>query len=131
VPIKPIVRYMLPCDDWGTAPDDPLCVNIFGLLSNVHPVELPPYPLHRDLCVVLVLTEGRGVGEGQIICVFEETDEKIFGTPKHQIVFGPDPLAVMGVPFRIHRCPFPRPGMYLLQFWYNDEKHDERPLRLR
>jgi uncharacterized protein DUF6941 len=129
--LKPIVRYMILCEDWDADPEDPLCVNILGLLSNVRSLEMPPYPLYRDLCVFLVLTEGRGVGEGQIICVFEETDQKVFATPKHKIAFGSDPLDVVGVPFQIRHCPFPEPGIYLVQFWYNDEKLDERPLRLR
>jgi hypothetical protein len=73
--LKTIVRYMIPCDDWGTDPNDLHCVRIFGLLSNIHSHEMPPYPLYRDLCVFLALTEGRGVGYGQIVCVLEEIDE--------------------------------------------------------
>ncbi len=34
-----MVRYMIPCDDWGTALDDPLCIKIFGLLSNAYSTE--------------------------------------------------------------------------------------------
>jgi hypothetical protein len=122
---------MILCEDWDSDPDAPLCVNILGLLSNIRSLELPPYPFDRDLCVFLVLTEGRGVGEAQIICVFEETDQKVFATPKHKIAFGADPLDVVGVPFQIRHCPFREPGIYLVQFWYYDEKLDERPLRLR
>ena len=75
--VKPIVRYMILCEDWDSDPDDPLCVNILGLLSSVRSLEVPPYPSYRDLCVFLVPTEGRGIGEGQILCVFEETDQKV------------------------------------------------------
>jgi hypothetical protein len=81
--------------------------------------------------VFLALTEGRGTGTAQIICVFEETGQRIFGSPQYQVQFGPDPLEVIGVPFRIRDCRFPYPGMYSIQFWYNDEKVEERPLRLR
>ena len=119
--VKPIVRYMILCDDWETDPVNALSINIFGLLTNIHPLELPPYPLYRDLCVFLILTGGRGVGDGQIVCVLEQTDQKIFETPKRQISFGPDPLEIVGVSFRIRRCPFPGPGIYLVQFLYNDE----------
>jgi hypothetical protein len=130
--LKPVVRYMILCDDWGTDPNNPRRVNIFGLLSNIDAIDEPPYPpLYREMCVFLALTEGRGTGDGQVICVLEETTQKIFATPKHAIPFGSDPLEVVGVPFRIRDCFFPRAGLYLIQFWYNDEKVDERPLRLR
>jgi hypothetical protein len=81
--------------------------------------------------VFLALTEGRGTGTAQIICVFEDTGQKIFETPQRQVAFGADPLEVVGLPFRIRDCRFPYPGMYSIQFWYNDEKMEERPLLLR
>lgn len=129
---NPIVRYMILCNDWGTDANNPNCVNIFGMLSNIRAIDQPPYPLvYRELCVVLGLTDGREAGNGQIVCVFEETGQRIFETPKHKITFGADPLEVVGVPFRIRDCRFPTSGLYLVQFWYNEEKLDERPLRLR
>src|SRR5438477_3091197 len=124
MPTAPILRYMILCDDWETDPIKARSINILGLLTNIHPLELPPYPFYRDLCVLLFLTEGRGVGDGQIVCVFEETAQKIFETPKRQISFAADPLEVVGVSFRIRHCPFPEPGIYLLQFWYNGEELD-------
>jgi hypothetical protein len=77
------------------------------------------------------MTEGRGQGEGQIVCVLEETGQKMFETAKRPIPFGPDPLEVVGVPFRVRDCRFPRPGLYSIQFWYDGAKLEERPLRLR
>lgn len=116
----------------GADPTNPRRVNISGLLSNIRSLDQPPYPLlYREMCVFLALTEGRGSGTGQIVCVLEETGQKIFETPKRQISFGSDPLEVVGVPFRIRDCRFPQARLYLVQFWYNDEKVDERPLRLR
>ena len=130
--VHPVVRYMILCEDWGTDPDHPRRVSIHGLLSNIRSVEQPPYPLlYRELCVFLALTEGRGAGTAQIVCVFEETGQKIFETPLHQVDPGTDPLEVVGLPFRIRDCRFPHPGMYSVQFWYNGEKVEERPLRLR
>jgi hypothetical protein len=129
--VNPVVRYMILCDDWGTDLNNPRRVNIYGLLTNIRAIDQPPFPLlYRELCVFLVLTEGRGTGDGQIRCVFEETGQKVFETPKRQIAFGADPLEVVGVPFRIGDCRFPRAGQYFIQFWYNDDKIEERPLRL-
>ncbi len=132
MPVKPVVRYMILCEDWGVSPANARQINIFGLLNNINSVDEPPYPLlFPELCVFLALTETRGVSDVQIICVFEETGQKIFGTPKRPCSFGNDPLEIVGLPFRIRDCRFPRAGMYSVQFWYNREKIEERPLLLR
>lgn len=130
--VHPSVRYMILCEDWSTDPSRPHRVSIHGLLSNIRSLEQPPYPLvYQELCVFLALTECRGTGTAQSICVFEETSQKIFETPPHQVDLGTDPLEVVGLPFRIRDCHFPHPGVYSIQFWYNGEKVEERPLHLR
>jgi hypothetical protein len=132
MPIKPVVRYMLLCDDWQLGPANNRRVTIIGLISNIHAIENPPYPLfYREMCVFLALTEGRGQGEGKIVCAFEETGQNIFETRGRPISFGPDPLEVVGVPFRIRDCSFPQAGLYSVQFWYEGEMVEERPLRMR
>jgi hypothetical protein len=130
--VAPVVRYMLLCDDWKMDPRGSQRVTIVGLISSIRSLEQPPYPLrYRELCIFLALTEGRGQGEGQIVCVFEETGQKIFQTAKRPIPFGPDPLEILGVPFRVRDCRFPAPGLYSVQFWYDDVLIEERPLRMR
>src|SRR5580692_11813399 len=100
--IKPVVRYMLRCDDWLLDPGNNRRVTIVGLISNIQAIEDPPYPLfYREICVFLALTEGRGQGDGKIVCVFEETGQKVFETRTRRISFGLDPLEIVGVPFRI------------------------------
>jgi hypothetical protein len=132
VAVKPVVRYMILCEDWQADPNKPRRVNIFGLLSNIRSIDEPPYPLlYRELCVFLALTEARGSGDVEIVCVLEETGQRVWRTPKRRIRFGKDPLEVLGVPFRIRACHFPRPGLYSIQLWYNGEVVEERPLRLR
>src|SRR5262245_34833627 len=123
MPLLPLVRYMIPCNDWGLDPANPHRINIYGLLSNIDSLDQPAYPLVvPELCVFVALTEGRGSGEGRIACVLDESAQTVFETGQRPIPFGPDPLAIVGVPFRIRDCPFPRPGVYLVQFWYNDTK---------
>jgi hypothetical protein len=130
--IVPVVRYMLVCDDWRFDALNSRRITVIGLLSNIHSVDDPPYPLlYRELCVLLILTGGRGEGDGHIVCVVEETGQKVFETRKRRVKFGPDPLDVTGVPFRIRDCPFPFAGLYSIQFWYDGSMVDERPLRLR
>ncbi len=130
--INPIVRYMLLCDDWRLNGPNNRRITIVGLIWNIHSVEDPPYPLfYREFCVFLALAEARGQGEGHIVCVFEDTGEKVFETRKRPITFPSDPLEVVGVPFRIRDCSCPRPGRYSVQFWYDDVMVEERPLRMR
>lgn len=130
--VKPVVRYMLLCDDWRLDPANNRRITIVGLVTNIHAIDDPPYPLlYEELCVLLVLTEGRGQGQAKIACVHEETGERAFETRTRPIQFGPDPLEVIGVPFRIRDCLFPRSGLYSIQFWYDDELIEERPLRMR
>jgi hypothetical protein len=130
--VMPVVRYMLLCDDWQLDPQNHRRVTIIGLISNIHALEDPPYPLLcREICVFLALTEGRGQGEGKIVCVVEGSGQKIFETRARQIAFGPDPLEVVGVPFRIRDCSFPHAGLYSVQFWYDGELVGERTIRMR
>jgi hypothetical protein len=130
--IKPVVRYMLLCDDWRVDPTNNRRITIVGLISNIHAVDDPPYPLlYEEMCVFLALTEGRGLGNASIVCVYVETGQKVFETRSRPIEFGSDPLEVVAVPFRIRDCRFPQPGRYLVQFWYDGEMVEERPLRMR
>ncbi len=130
--VAPIVRYMLLCDDWRVDEDNDHRITIVGLLTSIYALDDPPYPLrYREFCVFLTLASGRGVGEGHIVCISEDTDEPVFATRRRTITFGPDPLEVIGVPFRIRDCTFPRAGRYSVQFWYNGVMLEERPLQLR
>jgi len=40
--IKPVVRYMLLCDDWRLDADNNRRIIILGLISNIHAIEEPP-----------------------------------------------------------------------------------------
>jgi len=130
--LTPIVRYMLLCEDCLTDPKNPRRISIAGLLSHFNAVDDPPYPAFcEELCVFLALTEGRGQGRGKIVCTYEESGQKIWESREHFIEFGPDPLEVTAVLFRICRFWFPHPGRYLIEFWYDGVKVEERPLLLR
>ncbi len=130
--IPPVVRYMLVCDDWRLDGPTNRRVSIFGLIWNINAAGEQSYPLRcREMCVFLALTAGRGQGVARITCVFEETGEAVFQTGERAIPFPPDPLEVVGVPFRIRDLSFPKPGRYSVQFWYDGVQVEERPLQLR
>ena len=130
--VLPTVRYMILCEDWAVDIINPRRINIFGLLSNIHSVDFPAYPLlYKEMCVFLALAEVRGTATARIVCLFEETGQCVFETSERSIAFRNDPLEVVAVPFRIRDCIFPQKGIYLLQFWYNNYLVEEKPLRLR
>lgn len=127
----PIVRYMLLCEEWEEGSDKDRRVTIVGRLRDVHVLEECAFPRHREMCVLLVLTECRSTGKGRIVCIFEETGETVFETRPKTIEVGSDPLDVVSVAFQIRDCWFPDPGLYGFQFWYDDTMVEERFLRLR
>lgn len=133
--MTPVIRYMLLCDDVRIDPDKPNCAQIDCLLSNLVSLETPPFPLLREMiCVYLVLTEcyGKGAGQIRVAYVDGEQEEAVFGSSERVLDFaGHDPLEVLGVVFRLQACPFPRAGLYSVQFWYNGQKVEERPIQLR
>jgi hypothetical protein len=107
-------------------------VDIYGLITDIFPGSDTAYPFGvTSLCVMLVLVEVRGAGRGQVRCVFERTGEVVFQTSGFDIHGTHDPLAVMVMPVRIVECEFPRPGVYSIQFWYNEILIQDSPLHLR
>jgi hypothetical protein len=129
--IKPVVRYMLLCEDWSLDPENSRRITIHGLISNIRALEDPPYPLlYREMCVFLALSEVRGSGEIRLVCFSEEGEETVFDIVR-TISFGTDPLEVVGVPFRFRNITFPKAGVYSAQLYYDGELVEERTLRLR
>jgi hypothetical protein len=101
--LHPTVRYLILCEDIQTDSDNPRRVTLIGLISAIHSLEQPPFPLlYRELCVFL-----------------------------RTIPFGDDPLEVNAVMFRIRNCQFQEPGLYWVQFWYNEQMIAQQALLLR
>lgn len=117
MPMKPLVRYMLLCEDLQLQPPNSRRISVIGLISNIHALGDPPFPLlYEEMCVFLALTDGHGRGEGKIICVHEASGQKIFETHSRTIAFGLDPLEIVGVIFRVRDISFPQAGLYSVQF---------------
>jgi hypothetical protein len=130
--IKPVVRHMLLCEDVQLSPTNSRKVNVFGLLSAVRVEDhVGAFPLQHSFCVYLMLTGGRGAGDGQIVVIHDETQEFVYvGTP-HRITFDPNPLSIKGVIIRVPACDLPTPGLYWVCFRYNDEVIAQEPFEVR
>lgn len=132
MPIRPIVRYMLLCEEWRADPDRRQHLSVFGLVTNVVGNEDHSYPvIYRQLCVLLILTELYHPGRAQIVCVSEERGKPVFKAPEQMIHPPGDPLHVHGVSFKIRDCIFPQAGFYSIQFMFDGELVEERSLTVR
>jgi Family of unknown function (DUF6941) len=130
--LHPTVRYLILCDDVQTDPENPLRVNLFGLMSAIHSVEQPPYPLLvREFCAFIQLTECRGIADMRIEIQHADSGEVLVRTRTRTVSLPSDPLEVIGVNFRIQDCLFAEPGLYWVQLWYNSEVIAQQPLILR
>jgi hypothetical protein len=121
---------MLLAEDVLTDPEEPLQITIVNLRATYWILEDSP-ALIEEICCVIAVTDGRGKGRIQIICVEEETDITVFTGQIHEVRCSADPLDLMIIPFRLRDCRFPRPGMYSFQLLWNGESISSCPLRMR
>ena len=130
--IRPVARYMLLCEGWRYEDRERRRLTVVGLLATPRPGKGQTFPFrHDEFCVVLGLSGGRGRATCQLFGVIEETGKRVFGIPPQEIEFGPDPLDVFGVTFRVQGAVFHEPGSYLIQFWYDGEMVEECTLMVR
>jgi hypothetical protein len=130
--VLPVVRYFLLSEDIATNPIDPKKVTVIDLLTTMRSKEDPAYPvLIPVICCTAWLTDGRKPGEAQIVCVEDETAEKVFASRPHVVELSEDPLEVSVVAIRIGDCGFPNPGLFTFEFHWNGKKIAECPLRMR
>jgi hypothetical protein len=111
--VAPTVRHLLLRDDVQYAATNLNKINLLGLLTNIRlPGEEDTFPFQHSFAIFLLLTGGRGIGQGQIVVVNADTEEPVYVGSPHTIDCGSDPLRVMGVTFRILVCEFPAAGLY-------------------
>lgn len=132
IDVDPFVRHMILCDAVVPVSLDPLKVNIEGLISHIRVPADATFPVvHPELCVYLLVAGGRGTGRAQIVVVAADGDEPVFAGPVREIAYGGDPLKVRGLKFRVLDCPFPRRGLYWVQFHHNGRLLEKQPLLVR
>jgi hypothetical protein len=131
-PITPVVRNLIVCEEITTDPSNANRVSLMNLIHSIRSLEVPPYPLlYRQLCVYVQLTGCRGPGKVRLAIQQADTDEAVLLTPTWAAQFLNDPLSLHGLRFRIRDCRFPAPGLYWIQFWYNNTVLSQQPIMLR
>lgn len=126
----PIVRHMLICDDARPSRRNPRKMTVYGLLNTIE-VQNAIFPANFGFCVYLLLTECRGSGSGQINVANAETGELCYQGGLLDLRFGKDPLLAHAVVVRITECELPAPGLYWIEFRYEDEMLAREPLLVR
>ncbi len=131
--VVPHVRYLIVCDEVLPDPQRPGKLMIVGLVSLVAWPAGATAPVRLErLVVLLILTDGRGSGMGRIVCRNEETGAATFGSAATRISFeGKDPSGHYAVVFRLLDCPFPAPGVYAVQFLFDEALVQEQLITVR
>ncbi|MCE9533062.1 MAG: hypothetical protein K8T89_18340 [Planctomycetes bacterium] len=130
--VYPVIRYLIVCEVVQTDPENPRRVTLVGLISAIRSLEQPPFPLlYREICVFLQMTSCRGPADARVEIQHADSGQVVFRTKTRTIHLGNDPLEVVGIAFRIRNCLFHVGGLYLVQFWYNDQMISQEPILLR
>ena len=85
--LKPSARNMVVCEDVATDDRWPGKAILVGPVSWIRwPEEETEQVTLPTLCVILVLTDGRGTGRVRISCINEETREEVFPLARNDAV---------------------------------------------
>jgi len=128
---SPLVRSLIVCEDIIVDPGNNKRVSLVNVLNSIRSIDEPPYPLrYRELCVFVQFTACRGRGEVRLEIRRADTEEVLFATQTWSVSFPNDPVTVHGLRFRIRNCTFPAPGLYWIQFWYDNGLLTQQPIVL-
>ena len=117
--MEPVVRLMVPCEDARVRKGSRNKIDILGVITTIGaPAEA--FPVRLSFSVYLCLTNGHGQGSGKIVIAEDEADEIVFDGDPRPFDFGNDPTALFGSTITVPLCLFPRPGLYRVEFVYND-----------
>jgi Family of unknown function (DUF6941) len=130
-PPSPLVRSLIVCEDIIADPNNRKRVSLMNVVDSIRSMKQPPYPVRqRQLCAFIQLTGCRGPGEFRVEIREADTDEVTFATKTFRGSFPNNPLAVHGLRFRLRGCKFPRPGLYWLEFFFDNQVLGQQPLTL-
>jgi hypothetical protein len=126
--VHPIPKAVYLCDD--VVPDaETGKVHLLGVFNAARPAGgIFPYRLDR-LCVFAQLVGGPPEAPMHIEVVRAETDEVAYASPTYSVRF-PTRLTTTSVCIRVRGCPFPAPGVYLVELYCSGVFLDDRSLHL-
>jgi len=128
-PLVPVTKAIYCCDN-VVEDQSSGKIHVLGVFNAIRPPYGTAYPCRlRQLCVFTQLIGG--IGEVSLrLEVVSARDETIVYTSAEQRVRFPDRHTTMSACFRILECPFPRPGVYLVELYAQGVFLDDRALHL-
>jgi hypothetical protein len=115
--MEPNVRQMIVCEDARTRPGSHGKIDVFGIMTKV---TARSFPFNLSFAVYLCLTNGRGTGQGRICVKKALQEEAVYVGDSHEFLFGDDPLRLHPFMIRIFSCRLSDPGLYSIDFVYNE-----------
>lgn len=115
--MEPVVYLMVLCEEARVRPGTSRKIDILGVISAANVPE-HAFPVQFTFCVYLCLTDGHGIGRGQIRVVEEDLEQIVYEGDEHPFDFGNDPLALISSTIRVPSCLLPSPGRYRVEFVY-------------
>ena len=129
--IPPVVRHMILCDEVTSDPTTER-INLLGLVTSIESRAASPFPLrYPQLCAYLQMTNGRGSGVVQLLIRLADSEWLVSGSSPHRVRFPNDPLLVHGMVLRLLNCPFPQPGLYIVEVRFEGQVIANEPLLVR
>ena len=117
--MEPVVRLMVPCEDARIRKGTRNKVDILGVITTIG-APANAFPARVSFSAYLCFTDGHGPGSGKITIADDETDEIVFDGEPRPVDFGNAPTAFFGSTITIPMCQFPNPGLYRIDFVYNE-----------
>jgi hypothetical protein len=115
-PILPVVKPLILCEDVIHDPGTDN-IHLVGMFTRIRPRASPPFPYRMPrFCVFVQLSDAQGVLPGWIEIEEASSQRTVMRTASHPLAF-PDRRSIQRFLFRIEQCPFPRPGVYWVQFY--------------
>jgi hypothetical protein len=128
---SPTVRNLIVCEEVIVDRHNPHRFTLVGILDRIRSGNEPPYPhRHEKFGVFVQLTECRVGGEVRVDVLESDTNNVIFNTPTQKVTLPNNPLAVHLMRFRIRNCDFRAPGLYWVQFVFDNHVLYQQSLTL-
>ena len=122
--ITPVAKALYLCD--GTIGFANQKTDVMGLFNAIRP---PQYP-HRQGFVIFAQLLG---GLGQVPFYFDirfAADNSLVHSTKAQLLYFPSRDTVVQMAYTTGGCPFPQPGIYLVELFCNGQWVADTPLDL-
>jgi hypothetical protein len=127
-----VIRAFLVCDDIIYMEGRRKQVSLINLISYFTAERSGAYPWNApEFCVFAQATACRVEGRIWVDIIEADTSAVVHCMPTRVLPAKPDPLAIVGVRWRIRDCTFPKPGLYWVRLWYNNHCLAEHSLVLR